>query len=66
MHLSTVLEPAGHYCGHLNGTVGYKIIRNKDLLFHISDTPLHLLKVITCLKQWKGELKCKIIINSNN
>ena len=23
MHLSAVLEPAGHYCGHLNGIVGY-------------------------------------------
>ena len=23
MHLSIVLEPADHYCGHSNGAVGY-------------------------------------------
>ena len=30
--------------------------RNNDLLFHVSDLPFHLLKIITCSKQWKGAL----------
>ena len=32
------------------------VIRNNDLLFHVSDLPFHLLKIITCSKQWKGAL----------
>ena len=35
------------------------IIRNNDLLFHVSDLPFHLLKIITCSKQWKGALMFK-------
>jgi len=33
------------------------IIRDNDLLFHISDLPFHLLKIIPYSKQWKGALK---------
>ena len=31
--------------------------KNNNLPFHDSDLPFHLLKIITCSKQWKGALR---------